>query len=69
MCILHHMENPISTLKLRIKASSLRKTAVELGISGAYLCDIMKGNRNPGPKVLKALGMTREVTKVIRYKA
>lgn len=31
--------------------------AKKLGISPAYLCDLLKGKRQPGPKLLEALGL------------
>ena len=36
--------------------------AAELGISPAYLCDIYNGHRQPGSKVLMALGLERHIT-------
>jgi len=36
--------------------------AKSLGISPQYLSDVLKGRREPGPKVLKALGLVRKVT-------
>lgn len=43
------------------KAGSMRKAAKQLGITAAYLCDIMHGRRDPGPRVAKALRYRREV--------
>ncbi len=31
--------------------------ALSLGISQQYLCDIYKGRRDPGPTILKAVGI------------
>lgn len=33
--------------------------ARELGVSEAYLCQVLKGRRNAGPKLLRALGLER----------
>ena len=41
------------------KAGSQQSAAARLGISDAYLSDLRRGKRAPGPKVLKALGLTR----------
>jgi hypothetical protein len=49
-------------LKRRIDASTQRAVAGELGISPAFLCDLMKERRDPGPTVLQALGLRRVVT-------
>lgn len=43
------------------KAGSQHLAAEQLGISDAYLCDIKKGRREPGPKLLNALGLRRVV--------
>ncbi len=61
------MDTPKAILSRQIKATSLRKTAVNIGISAAHLSDIMRGKRNAGNKVLRALGMTRKVTRRITY--
>lgn len=58
--------NPIQMLERRMQGRTLRALAKELGISAPYLSDIMNGNRSPGPKVLKALGLERET--VTRYR-
>ena len=34
--------------------------AARLGVSSAYLCDFIKGNRAAGPKILTALGYEAE---------
>ena len=50
--------------RLRIaiaQAGSQDAAAKRLGVSGAYLCDVMKRRREPGPKLLDALGYRRVV--------
>lgn len=32
------------------------------GVSPAYLCDVMNGRREPGDKILRALGWKRVIT-------
>ena len=54
------MPDPIKMLRTRMAGKSLRTLATELGISAAYLSDIMLGQRKPGPKVLTALGLKSE---------
>jgi predicted transcriptional regulator len=34
--------------------------ADDLGVSQQYLCDVFAGKRDPGTKILEALGMYRE---------
>lgn len=46
---------------------SLRKTATQLGVSAQYLGNVLAGNRGIGPKLLKALGLRRSVTKIVTY--
>lgn len=65
MAILYHKVDIIIKIKNRIEERGSQKAlAKEWGISEAYLCDILKGNRAPGPKILNPLGMK----KVIRYR-
>jgi hypothetical protein len=61
------LADPLSILQELIGRSSLRKVALTLDVSAAYLSDVMRGNRPPGPKVLKALGLRRVVTKQVQY--
>lgn len=42
---------------------SLRALAQEWECSAMYLCDLRKGRRTPGPKILKALGIKKIVTR------
>jgi transcriptional regulator with XRE-family HTH domain len=59
----------LAQLRIRINiAGSLRQYAKALDVSPAYLSDVMRGNRDPGPKVLAALGFRKCVTPaVIHY--
>lgn len=53
-------------VKVGIKrAGSLRKYAKEMGINASYVSDMVNGRRNPGPKLLKPLGLKRVV--VVEY--
>ena len=54
--------NPKRILLERVAISSLRAVADDLGISVPYLHDILRDKRAPGPKVLKALGMVKQVS-------
>lgn len=42
-------------------AESQEKAAAQLGISPTYLCDLKKGRREPGKKILSALGLHRVI--------
>ena len=42
-------------------AGSGRALSRELGVSAAYLSDVMRGRRDPGPKILDPLGYERKV--------
>lgn len=46
---------------------SLREYAKEIDCSVAYLSDVILGNRNPGPKILKFLNIQRTKTVTIAY--
>lgn len=42
--------------------STQRQVALDLDISEQYLCDVLKGRRHPGPKLLKGLGISRKIS-------
>jgi hypothetical protein len=48
-------------LEERVAQASVRRVARELGLSSSYLHGVLTGQRRPGPKVLRALGLMREV--------
>ncbi len=48
-------------LKDRCAALSQIKVARELKISAAYLNDVLQGRKDPGPKILEALGLDRRI--------
>jgi biotin operon repressor len=50
-------------LKMADLHGSQKALARHLGISPAYLCDVIKGRRDAGTTVLDALGLVR----VVRY--
>ena len=41
---------------LIVKEGSQAKLAKKLGVSSAYLSDVLKANRDPGPSILVPLG-------------
>lgn len=43
------------------RAGSQRAAAQQLGVSAQYLCDVLKGRRAPGSKILEPLGLKRVV--------
>ena len=45
-----------------VKAGSQTAWATERGIATAYVSDVLKGRREPGAKLLDALGIERIVT-------
>ena len=46
----------IGELRRKVKASSYRKAATQLGIDPATICNILKGHRGLGESVGEALG-------------
>jgi len=53
----------ISLLKTEAKKAGSQKNYAEvLGISAQYFGDVIKGRREPGEKLLSALGLKRVVT-------
>lgn len=47
--------------ELAEEAGSQRKLAEKLGVSRMFICDILLGRRDPGEKLLSAMGYTRHV--------
>ena len=45
--------------------ASLREAARAWKMSAAYLSDVLNGKREPGPKILKVMGLEKRV--VVRY--
>ena len=58
-------ENIVRLLRERQGTQSLRAYARSLNCSAAYLSDVYADKREPGPKLLEALGIAKE-TKIIR---
>ena len=55
----------LGTLRERIaQMGSQKAAAAAWGISQPYLCDILKGHRPPGPKLVGALGYERQMVYV-----
>lgn len=59
----------VTELKRRVASFETQSEAAEsLGIKSQYLNDILHGRRQPGPTVLRALGLARETHYVRRAK-
>jgi len=56
------MIHPIAVLRDRCNGAAQTVVAEELGISPQYLNDMLKGRKEAGPAVLKALGLVKVVT-------
>lgn len=54
--------NPQQAILKRLKTMSQKSLANELGVSEAYLSDVINGRRDAGDKLLKPLGIERVVT-------
>jgi len=53
----------IETIKELVRGNSQKKIAKEWHVSPAYFSDVIRGRREPGKKILKAMGLK----KVVRY--
>lgn len=49
-------------LQKRVDESTQRAVADDLELSEQYVCDVLKGRREPGRKMLRALGIRRIVS-------
>jgi Helix-turn-helix len=54
--------DPKEILRRRLDGKTQSALARELGIKRSYLSDILRGKRDAGPQVLRALGLTKVVT-------
>lgn len=57
------IEQVLRTLRKFIGENDQKTAAKKLGVSPSYLSDVLTGRREPGKKMLNALGMKR----VVRY--
>jgi len=62
------MQNPIEMLNKRKGELSVRALAKQIPCSAAYLSDVLRGQRTPGPKILKFLGLERQEEVNITYR-
>jgi len=46
---------------------SLRAYAKEIGVSAPYLSDVLRGNRNAGPKILRFFGLQQRKLVTVTY--
>lgn len=46
---------------------SLRVFALDMKLSAAYLSDVFRGNRDPGPRLLKPLHLEKIKEVTVRY--
>ena len=54
--------DPLKILRERCGTASQKLVAEQLGISPAYLNDVLRKRKEPGKKILDALGLVRHVT-------
>ena len=57
----------VDLLRKRQGKKSLRVFGREIGVSAAYLSDVFRGNREPGPTILTLLGIQRTKTTETTY--
>lgn len=61
-----NVEQVRNIVRRRVAETSQADFARAANCSRAYICDILAGKRDPGPKVLRVLGLTlRRETKVV----
>lgn len=51
----------LNLIRGRIGNGTQAEVAKLWGVSPAYLCDVLRGHREPGERILKPLGLKREV--------
>jgi hypothetical protein len=60
-------QDVVEMLQRRQGKQSLRSFAGEVGCSAAYLSDVFRKLRQPGPKILEYLGLGRTEQRVVTY--
>jgi transcriptional regulator with XRE-family HTH domain len=50
----------LSIIEKRVALSSQRDVAREMSVSEAYLSDVRRGKRNPGPAIIRGLGLREQ---------
>lgn len=63
------LDDVVDMLKNRQGDRTLTALAAEIGVSKAYVSDIYKGRRNPGPTVLEFLGLVAVIPDTYYRKA
>jgi predicted transcriptional regulator len=58
----------IGLLKTRQGDRTSADLAREIGVSKAYIHDLFADRRNPGPKILRYLGLVAEVKTQVTYR-
>ena len=56
-------------LRKRQGDRSLREYAKTIDMSVAYLSDVLRGNREPGPRILKMLKLRKRKTTEVTYES
>lgn len=58
----------LDAIRVRVQASSQRKVGEEVGLSPAYLSDILLGRRVVSDRVAAVFGFSRHVETMVYYK-
>ncbi len=61
-------EDVLKMLKTRQGELSLRDFGRVVGVTAPYLSDLYNGNREPGPKIMRFLGLRKERTVEVEYR-
>lgn len=57
----------LSLLEEKRGDDSWASLAERIGVSRAYLSDILRGRRDPGPTILEFLGLRKVVSYTVKY--
>lgn len=55
------MTDVVEALRFRLGERPVARLAEELGVTRQYLSDVLAGKREPGPKILAAVGVRKRV--------
>jgi transcriptional regulator with XRE-family HTH domain len=64
----YSQDDVLKVIRQETDSTSIRQTAKRLGISPAYLSDVLLGNRGVSENIAAAFGFKRIITSEIRFK-
>ena len=61
-------EDVVADIRKAVEATSVRQTAASIGVSAAYISDILNGNRGISDAIAEAFGYEREIVTKVTFR-